>query len=109
MKKDFFNLNHECVFISDFESGNHQNITIKLGKCFYLLDISKNAKTTFLDFYKRVAEKRETFSKYDKRAELTFLVVQNSAILDRKFFENAKAIRACQDFLAQYDSILRRW
>lgn len=109
MKKNFYNLNHEYIFMGDFECGHHQNISLKIGRSFYLLDIRKNALLTSIHFYKRVSKARETFSKYEGKAELVGLFVQNNAILERRFFENAKVIKACQDFLGKYDYVLHPW
>lgn len=109
MKKDFYNLNHEKIYTLDFECGSHQNITIKVGKSFYLVDLDKNSGGTYIEFYKRVSKDRASFSKYDDKAGKVETYILNNAILDRDFFENLKIIRACQNFLSKYDDILKRW
>ena len=48
-----YNLNHEIIFLSNFEYGKTQNIEIKVGRKTLMLDVDKNKNSAFLDVYEK--------------------------------------------------------
>ena len=93
-----YNLNGSCssIFIGEFEFGKKQNIEVKIGRKFYLMDIDKNNEYTRIDFYRKLNVDRKKYSKYDKNAECSSVWIKNNALLNKKFFENIKDIENAQ-------------
>ena len=64
-KESIINLNHQSIFIAKMPFGKTQNITCRLGRKLYMLDINKNACMVHVSFYHRLNSEREKYSKYD--------------------------------------------
>ena len=105
-EQKIYNLNEGAAWIKigDFEYGKTENIEVKIGKKFYILDIDKDHLSSHLEFYKKLGKDRSKYSKYDKDAGRISVEVKNDAYLSRTFFEDIKKISEAQDIYKKYGS-----
>lgn len=93
------NLNqHEVIFIPNIPYGRTRQIPVKLGQRHYFVDITKNSASVSVDFYLATDK-----SKYLTKVALGVWVNQ-SAILDRNFFDHIVDIKNAQDTLRRFKS-----
>ena len=99
------NLNHgELLVVERFSFGKTQNIEVKLGRKIYLVDIDRNVASAFISFYPKQSNERTAYSKYSGEIESVF--VNNTACLDREFFENIKVIEKAQKTITRFQRYL---
>lgn len=77
------NLNKRIIVLSGLECGKHTFI-VKVGHKKFYLDIDKNSQSICIDKYNYVSKIRNSFSKYDSKAEMKSLYVEKSYI-DKDF------------------------
>lgn len=99
------NLNHTDLYLSNYASGTHQNIEVRLGRKLYLIDIRKDCLSCLVEIYRKLSTDRRSFSKYGG-AGLKCVVVKKNAILTREFFENIDKITEAQRVIAKFKNIL---
>lgn len=100
------NLNKEGLYMSLFPYGKTQNVEVRIGRKLYMVDVDRNALSTNIDFYRKVSADRQSYSKYDREADLVIVMVQPDARLGRDFFENIREIKKAQDCCRRYERIL---
>lgn len=100
------NLNKDGLFLGGFHYGQTQNVEVKLGRKIYMLDVDKYVHSAFVEFYRKVSADRQSYSKYDREADLVIVMVQPDAVLTRDFFENIREIKKAQDCYIRYERIL---
>lgn len=100
------NLNKEGLYMSLFPYGKTQNVEVRIGCKLYMVDVDKNANSTYIGFYKKVAADRRMYSKYASEADMVSVQVKPDAILTREFFENIREIRRAQTLVWKYDEVL---
>lgn len=62
-------LNKQKIQLSEMPFGQTQNLECCLDGNLYLLDLSKNACSASLNFYRRLDSNRGKYSKYDAAAQ----------------------------------------
>ena len=100
------NLNKEGLYMSLFPYGKTQNVEVRIGRKLYMVDVDRNAHSAYVEFYKRVAADRETYSKYSFDADMVGITVKPDTVLTREFFEKIKEIRRAQTFVWKYGEVL---
>lgn len=103
--KTFYNLNREDIYLADFPCGKTQNISIKIGRHTIMLDVAANVSSVRVHFYDRISPNRGSYSKY--AANLTCLHVKRTAIINREFVENRRAIFDAQTILTKFQDVLK--
>ena len=99
-----YNLNHEIIFLSNFEYGKTQNIEIKVGRKTLMLDVDKNKNSAFIDVYEKKSNDRKSYSKYG--SNLHSVWVKSNAIIDRDFIGKIQEIEKAQNLLNKFKNIL---
>ena len=103
---DNINLNRTPIWTGDIECGKTQNILIKYGRIYKLMDIERNVSGMYIEVYNQLDKVRNRFSKYDAAAERQGIHlnrrVEDNTWLDREFFEHfgeiAQALRTMENF-----------
>lgn len=103
---EVINFNEIATFINleKLPSGKNQNIEIKIGRTFYMLDVDKDYYSCFVEMYKKADKDRNKYSKYANM--IGSIRVKSDALLSRKVFENIKTIQLAQSTISEYSSIL---
>ena len=102
MKK--YNLNHEIIFLSNFEYGTTQNVEIKVGRKTLMLDVDKSKFSAYIEVYEKKSNDRKSYSKHGSNLHCVW--VKSKAIIDRDFIENIQEIEKAQNFLNKFKNIL---
>lgn len=99
-----FNEKYKTINLANLPNGKNQNIEIKIGRSFYMLDIDKNCLDCSIHMYKKAHKDRNKYSKYGNM--IGSIRVKNNAILEKNVFENIKEIEKAQETIKKYKSIL---
>lgn len=97
------NLNFLYLNVRDFHYGKTQNVEVLLGCNRYMLDVDKCVCAAQINFYKKLSDDRESYSKYDPEADMVSVSVKPDAILGRDFFVNIEEISKAQHCCKRYD------
>ena len=106
LKNNIINLNHRDFNLSTLPMGNTQNIRLKVGRKFYLMDVYKNALSITVDIYNELSKRRSSFSKYSEKAELKSLTLVNDGRLSRDLVENFAELEKAISLVEKYKSDL---
>ena len=87
----------ETLRLSDLPYGKTQNIEVKIGRGFYLVDVDKTSDVAFVELYRKFGDERNTYSKYDPECERCALYVRETASLGKDFFRAMPEIAATLD------------
>lgn len=96
------NLNHRDFHLRNLPMGKTQNIRLKVGRKFYLMDADKNALSITLHIYNELSKVRNTFSKYDDKANLKSLTFVNDCILTRGLVESFTELEKAVSLVKKY-------
>ena len=100
------NLNKGDLYLNRLPYGTTQNMEIHVGRYTYMIDVNRSVNTTFIELYNKVSTDRESYSKYDKNANLAIVTVNSDGVLTREFFENFYTISAAQKICAKFSNII---
>ena len=106
LKNNIINLNHRDFNLSTLPTGKTQNIRVKVGRKIYLMDADKSALSITVDIYNELNKVRNTFSKYDEKANLKSLTFVNDCILTRDLVENFAELENALALVKKYKSDL---
>lgn len=101
-KNNIINLNHRNFHLRTLPMGKSQNIRLKVGRKFYLMDADKNALSITVDIYNELNKKRNSFSKYDEKANLKSLTFVNNCILTRDLVDNFTELEKAVSLVKKY-------
>ncbi len=102
VKNNIINLNHQDFHLSTLPMGKTQNIRLKVGRKVYLMDADKSALSITVDIYNELSKKRNTFSKYDERANLKSLTFVTDCILTRDLVNNFTELEKAVSMVKKY-------
>lgn len=102
VKNNIINLNYKNFHLKTLPMGKTQNIRLKVGRKFYLMDADKNALSITVHIYNELNKKRNTFSKYDEQANLKSLTFVNNCILTRDLVENFAELEKAVSLVKKY-------
>ncbi len=102
LKNNIINLNHRDFDLSTLPMGKSQNIRIKVGRKIYLMDADKTALSITVDIYNQISKVRNTFSKYDEKANLKSLTFVNDCILTRDLVDNFVELEKAVSLVKKY-------
>ncbi len=102
LKNNIINLNHRDFDLSTLPMGKTQNIRLKVGRKFYLMDADKSALSITVDIYNEISKVRNSFSKYDEKADLKSLTFVNDCILTRGLVENFAELEKAVSLVKEY-------
>lgn len=102
LKNNIINLNHRDFNLSTLPMGKSQNIRVKVGRKVYLMDADKSALSITVDIYNELSKKRNTFSKYDEKANLKSLTLVNNCLLSRDLVENFAELEKAVSLIEKY-------
>lgn len=99
---NIINLNHRDFHLRTLPMGKTQNIHLKVGRKLYLMDADKNALSITVHIYNELSKKRNTFSKYDEKANLKSLTFVNDCILSRDLVDNFTELEKAVSLVKKY-------
>ena len=88
LKNNIINLNHRDFNLCTLPMGKTQNIRVKAGRKFYLMDTDKSALDITIDIYNELSKVRNSYSKYSEKANLKSLRLVKNCLLSRDLVEN---------------------